>query len=174
MECVGEGWDHRSSPSTYPPRPTPMPMFEIAVSPSIAKNLCMYRTPETDRRRTQDPAMSVLCGSITHDQKHGNMPLEWSNEEDFHAWLAAKESEHGIELVVSNTVHSESPLWREQHILRCAREWTGGVTFTNLGLTWTAYLPVMTTARIHIISHGLTIRWHYHMYDTDSFLGSLY
>ena len=45
---------------------------------------------------------------------------------------------------------------------------------SSLGLARTAYLPVMTTARIHIISHGLTVRWHYHMYDTDSFLGSLY
>ena len=25
----------------------------------------------------------------------------------------------------------------------------------------------------HIISHGLVIRWRYHMYDTDSFLGLL-
>ena len=86
----------------------------------------MYRTPEADRRLTKDLATTLLCGSITHDRKRGNMPLEWHDEEHFCAWLATEESDKGIELIVSHTTHSESPLWREQHILKCAREWTGG------------------------------------------------
>ena len=101
-------------------------MFEIPVGPSIAKNLRTYRMPEADRRLTKDPATTVLCRSITHDHKHGNMPLEWRDEEHFRTWLAAKESDKGIELIVSHTVHSESLLWREQRILKCVCEWTGG------------------------------------------------
>ena len=108
-----------------------MPTFEIAVSPSIAENLRTYRTPEADRRQTKDPAMTVLSRSITHDRKGGKMPLEWSNEEDFRVWLASEESEHGIEFIVSNTAHSESLLWREQCILRCACEWTRGRLVQN-------------------------------------------
>ena len=108
-----------------------MPTFEIAVGPSIAKNLCTYRTPEADRRQTEDLATTVLSRSITHDRKGRKMPLEWSNEEDFRVWLVSEESEHGIKFIVSNTAHSESLLWREQHILKCAREWTGGWPVQN-------------------------------------------
>ena len=126
VECVEEEWDHRSSPSTYLPCPASMLTFEIAVGPSIAKNLRTYQTPKVDRRQTEDLATTVLSESITHDWKGRKMPLEWSNEEDFCVWLASKESEHGIEFVVSNTPHSELLLWQERHILKCAHEWTGG------------------------------------------------
>lgn len=108
-----------------------MPTFDIAVGPSVAENLRTYRTPKIDRRQTEDPATTLRCGSITHDRKRGNMPLEWSNEEDFRTWLAAEESEHAIELIVSHTAHSDSPLWRERRILKCAREWTGGRPVQN-------------------------------------------
>ena len=125
MECVGEGWDNRSSSSTYPPHPAPMPTFEIAIGPSIFKNLHMYWTPETDRCQIQNLATSALCESITHDQKCGNWPLEWINEEHFCTWLVAKESEHAIELVVSHTAYFKSPLWGEWFILKCVCEWMG-------------------------------------------------
>ena len=49
---------------------------------------------------------------------------------------------------------------------------TDGVMF----LPWTALDRVLTGYDYgpgYFISHGLVIRWHYHMYDTDSFLGSL-
>lgn len=108
-----------------------MPMFEIAIGPPIAENLRTYWTPKTDRRQTEDLAMTLQCGSIAHDRKRGNMPLEWINEDHFCAWLAAEESEHAIELIVSHTAHSESPLWRERRILRCAHEWTGGRPVQN-------------------------------------------
>ncbi|KAH9009639.1 hypothetical protein EDB84DRAFT_1245003, partial [Lactarius hengduanensis] len=72
------------------------------------------------------PATSHRYGSITHDRKRGKMTLEWANEEDFLAWLAAEESDQTIELIVSHVAHSDSPLWRARRILKCSREWTGG------------------------------------------------
>jgi hypothetical protein len=36
-----------------------------------------------------------------------------------------------IELVVSHTAHSESPLWQERRIMKCTREWTGGQPVQN-------------------------------------------
>ena len=85
--------------------------FEMAIGPSIAENLCPYWTPKADRCQTKDPATTLLSRSITYDWKCGKMPLEWSNEEDFHVWLTSKEFEHGIKLIVSNTMHSKSLLW---------------------------------------------------------------
>ena len=44
-------------------------------------------------------------------------------------------------------------------------------------LPWTAPDSILTDydyGPSYIISHGLVIKWHYHMYDTDSFLGLLY
>ena len=44
-------------------------------------------------------------------------------------------------------------------------------------LPWTALDSILTSYDYgpgYIISHGLVIKWRYHMYNTDSFLGSLY
>ena len=44
-------------------------------------------------------------------------------------------------------------------------------------LPWTALDFILTGydyGPSYIISHGLVIRWRYHMYNTDSFLGLLY
>ena len=49
-----------------------------------------------------------------------------------------------------------------------------GLLRFSLGLLWTAYLPVMTTARIASLVMDLSSVALYHMYDTDSFLGSVY
>ena len=103
-----------------------MAMFEIAVGPSVAENLWLCRTSGTDKRPVEDPAMTLRPGSITHDRKQGKMPSKWKNEEDFRTWLAAEESDKGIELVVVHVRHSDSPIWRERHVLKCLREWTGG------------------------------------------------
>ena len=43
----------------------------------------------------------------------------------------------------------------------------------SLGLAWTAYLPVMTTARIASLVMDYYQVALYHMYDSDSFLGSV-
>ena len=44
----------------------------------------------------------------------------------------------------------------------------------SLGLLWTAHLLVMTTAQIASLVMDLPSVVLYHMYDTDSFLGSWY
>ena len=44
----------------------------------------------------------------------------------------------------------------------------------SLGLARTAYLPVMTTARIVSLVMDYYRVALYHVYDSDSFLGSLY
>ena len=44
----------------------------------------------------------------------------------------------------------------------------------SLGLARTAYLPVMTTARITLLVMDYYPEALYHMYDSDSFLGPLY
>ena len=54
------------------------------------------------------------------------MTREWKDEESLLAWLAAEESEHSIELIVSNVARSDSLLWRERRIMKCSREYTGG------------------------------------------------
>ena len=43
----------------------------------------------------------------------------------------------------------------------------------SLGLAWTAYLPVMTTAQTASLVMDSYLVELYHMYDNDSFLGSL-
>ncbi|KAH9020705.1 hypothetical protein EDB84DRAFT_1565608 [Lactarius hengduanensis] len=73
--------------------------FEIPVGPTITENLHTFRTPGSNRQLTEDPATSHRYGSITHDRKRGKMTLEWANEEDFLAWLAAEESDQTIELI---------------------------------------------------------------------------
>ena len=129
------GWEELS-PLPYPSSPSdclpafplnnrPMATFEIAVGPSVAENLRLCRTSGTDKRPVEDPATTLRLRSITHDRKQGKMPSKWKNEEDFRAWLAAKESDKGIELVIS-VHHSNSPIWQEQRVLKCLREWTGG------------------------------------------------
>ena len=135
----------------YPPAPCPCPrprpcplthrhwmkmlMFEIAVGPPIAENLRTYRTPSTDRRLAEDPATTLRYGSIVHDRKHRKMSSKWKNEQSFLEWLAAKESKHSIELIVSNIAHSDSLLWWERRILRCLCKYTGG------RLDWTSGTP---------------------------------
>ena len=69
-----------------------------------------------------------------HDQKHGKMSSKWKNEQSFLEWLAAKESKHSIELIVSNIAHSDSLLWWERCILRCLRKYTGGRLDWNSGM----------------------------------------
>ena len=103
-----------------------MPMFKIAIRPPIAENLRTYWTPSASKRLDEDLATSLRYGSILHDQKRGKMMQEWSNEESFLVWLATKELEHSIELIVSNIARSNLPLWQEWRIMKCLHEYTGG------------------------------------------------
>ncbi len=139
VECEGR----RDKQSPNPLLPTPqinlfttcqsngMATFEIAVGPSIAKNIHTLQTPRSDRRLIKDPTTTHQCGSITSDQKKDNMTLEWANEEEFLAWRAAEESDNTIELIVSKVMHSNSLIWQERRVLRCSREWTGGQLAQN-------------------------------------------
>ena len=62
------------------------------------------------------------------------MSSKWKNEQSFLEWLAAKESKHSIELIVSNVAHSDSLLWQERHILRCLCKYTGSRLDRNSGM----------------------------------------
>ena len=81
-----------------------MPTFEIAIRPPIAENLRTYWTPGADRHLAEDPATMLRYRSITHDRKCEKMSSKWKNEQSFLEWLAAKESKHSIELIVSVTL----------------------------------------------------------------------
>lgn len=111
-----------------------MPTFEIAIRPPIAENLRTYWTPGADRHLAEDPATTLRYRSITHDRKCGKMSSKWKNEQSFLEWLAAKESKHSIELIVSNVAHSDLLLWQERRILRCSHKYTGGRLNWNSGM----------------------------------------
>ena len=156
MWYVGKRWDHRSLSSTYLPCLISMLTFKIDINPSIAKNLCTYWVPKADRHQTEDPATTLLGRSITHDQKHENMPLEWSKEEHFCTWLTA-ESEPGIELIMSNTAHSTLLHLQEQCILRCACEWMGGWPVKNKSRTKGKYAKIQERKILSKIKGGLPV-----------------
>ena len=109
---AGEGETVPSSLPSSPPKLAfalplnnrSMATFEIAVRPSVADNLCVCRTSGTNKRQVEDPAMTLHPGSITHDRKHGKMLSEWKDEDDFRTWLEAKESDKGIELIISPAI----------------------------------------------------------------------
>ena len=133
-----------------------------------------------------------VWGSFNADWESGEFNQVWASLLNFERWHQEQHQIYSIELMLSRTCDRVSYLWKQFY--KCRWEGTGGekhyekkgpgqsqkisstqtVLRFTLGPARTAYLPVMTTARIYIISHGLTIRWHSHMYDTDSFLGSLY
>jgi hypothetical protein len=54
------------------------------------------------------------------------MTYEWGNDDEFGEWLAAKESKKSIELIVSQVIRSESPIWQEWCVLWYGREYMGG------------------------------------------------
>ena len=153
----------------FPLNNRPMATFEIAVRPSVAKNLQLCRTSGTNKRPVEDPVTTLCLGSITHDRKQGKMPSKWKNEEDFHAWLAAEESNKGIELVVSHVRHSDSPIWWEQHVLKCLHEWTGSRPAQNKSESPT---PVEQDRKIPSKKTGcqcrLTLKFYRH---TETILG---
>ena len=45
----------------------------------------------------------------------------------FLTWLATKKAEKSIKLIVSQVKRSDSLIWWEQHVYRCAREFTSGM-----------------------------------------------
>ena len=102
-----------------------MPAFDIPTVPAISQRSPAYHVPKEDARRAKRRVTAPRKGSMMYDRKKGRMTKEWANEEDLQAWLAAKESDNSIELIVSYIVRSDSPDWREWRVLRCSRKFTG-------------------------------------------------
>ena len=50
---------------------------------------------------------------------------EWADIDAFLTWLATEEAEKSIQLIVSQVKRSDSSIWRERRVYRCAREFTG-------------------------------------------------
>ena len=82
---------------------------------------------------------------MTYDHEKGGMTLEWANEGEFLAWLAAEESEKTIELVVSKIERSDSLNWHEKRVLRCSCEITGGKSFYQKRHQWDRKIPSKKT-----------------------------
>ena len=99
-----------------------MPTFEIPTGPPIAENKLTLRTHKRKALRAEAPKR----GSITYDREKGGMTREWADADAFLTWLAAEEMEKSIELIVSQVERSDSPIWRERRVYRCARGYTGG------------------------------------------------
>ncbi|KAH9014443.1 hypothetical protein EDB85DRAFT_2157411 [Lactarius pseudohatsudake] len=103
-----------------------MPTFEIPTCPPIAESGRASFASEPRVRRGERAAVKPLYGSITYDRQKGEMPFEWDNKNTFLAWLAAEERDKAIKFIVSSTRKSNSPNWRERHVYRCSREFSGG------------------------------------------------
>ena len=103
-----------------------MPTFEIPTVPTNTQNDHAYNICREEARRSERCITKPRRGSMTYDREKGGMTLEWANEGEFRAWLAAEESGNTIELIVSQIERSDSPLWRERCVFRCSREFTGG------------------------------------------------
>ncbi len=94
-----------------------MPTFEIPTGPAITQTNLAYHGPREEVCHTKRCITTMQGGSMAYDCEKGGMTLEWANEEEFLAWLAAKESEKTIGLIVSPIEQSNSPLWQEWCVL---------------------------------------------------------
>ena len=52
------------------------------------------------------------------------MTHEWADADVFAAWLVTKEANKAIKLILSEVERSDSTIWQEWHLYRCAREFT--------------------------------------------------
>ena len=102
-----------------------MPTFKIPTVPTNTQNHHAYNVCREEARRFKRHITKPQRGSMTYDCEKGGMTLEWANEGEFRAWLAAEESGNTIELIMSQIERSDSPLWQEQHVFRCLCEFTG-------------------------------------------------
>ena len=74
------------------------------------------------------------------------MTMQWDNNDAFLAWVASKESNKTIELIVSQTERStDSPDWRERSMLRCSCGFTGGKTDYQKRHEWERKIPSKKT-----------------------------
>jgi hypothetical protein len=141
----GGRWDKQTVPLF---RAHTMPTFEIPTGPANTQRSIAYHVPREEARRAKRAKRRVATapkGSMTYDREKGGMTLEWANEEEFQAWLAADESEKAIELVVSHINQSDSPIWREWRELRCSHEFTGGKSDYQSKHQWERKIPSKKT-----------------------------
>ena len=122
-----------------------MPTFDIPTGPAISERSSAYNVPREEARRAKRRTMTPKIGSMAYDREKGGMSLEWADEEDFRAWLAAEELEKAIELIVSQIKRSDSPDWRERRVLRCSREFTGGKSKYQKKNEWERKIPSKKT-----------------------------
>ena len=98
-----------------------MPAFEIPTGPTITENKLTYSVHNQKAHHADGPER----GSFAYDQEKGGMTWEWADIDTFLTWLATKETKKSIQLIVSQVKQSDSSIWREQHVYRCPREFTG-------------------------------------------------
>ena len=122
---------------TNPLKPPTMSTFEILTGPSISENKLTYRVHSRKAPGTDAPKR----GSITYNREKGGMTREWADADAFLTWLAAEELEKSIELIVSQVERSDSPIWRERRVYRCAREFTGGKQGRQRTTQWERTIP---------------------------------
>ena len=67
---------------------------------------------------------------------------EWVDHDVFSTWLAAKQSEKSIELIVSWTDKSGGPNWQEWHVYHCGREYSGGKSKYQTINEWERTIPL--------------------------------
>ncbi len=122
-----------------------MSALGIPTGPPITENKHAYHIRKQKAHCAKDPVMTWQHGSITYDRKKAGMMQEWANKDKFLAWLAAKESEKAIELIVSQVEWSDSPIWWEWHMLKCSREYMGGKQDCENVNQWERKIPSKKT-----------------------------
>ena len=98
-----------------------MPAFEIPTGPTITENKLTYSVHNQKARHADGPERR----SFAYDQEKGGMTWEWADIDAFLTWLTTKETKKSIQLIVSQVKQSDSSIWQERHMYRCAREFTG-------------------------------------------------
>ena len=141
-----------------------MASFDIPSGPPITERGCTYLVSEAKVHRGKCPTTMPPYGSITYDHKKGEMPLEWSNEDEFLVWLAAEEHEKTIKFIVSVTEEADSPNWRAWCTFRCSREFSGGKPERENVHQWDRKIPSMKTG----CQCRLVVKWYPH---TKTILG---
>ena len=137
-----------------------MSTFDIPTGPSITENRLTYRVHKRKAPRAEAPER----GSITYDREKGGMEREWVDYDAFLDWLATEETQNSIEFIVSQVERSDSPIWRERRVYRCAREYSGGKHDREKLTEWERTIPSKKTG----CRCRLTIKRYPH---TDKILG---
>ena len=118
---LGRGGGGGGDKQSIPPQTLTMPTFEIPTGPTIGENKLAYSVHNRKARRAEVPER----GSFAYDRQKGGMTREWADTDAFLTWLATEEAEKSIKLVVSQIKRSDSSVWRERRVYRCAREFMG-------------------------------------------------